>query len=105
MFDPIVASPSGKGKSPASSSATNYTFSAAAARDRLILDKQAKQEEKLRQICSPVSSLGSELRTVVVKVVADKEVNALRIRTIYWPVSKEKEKSYFSQSFIRKFGG
>ena len=71
MFDPIVASPSGKGKSPASSSATNYENSEAASRDNFIIEKHARQEEQLRQLFTLVSSLGSEIRSVV-KVVRDR---------------------------------
>jgi len=46
-FDHIVASPSDKRKSPASSSATNYEHSEAAARDSFILEKHAVQVEQL----------------------------------------------------------
>ena len=71
-FDPIVASPSGKGKSQASSLTTTREQHIAASRDLFILEKQANQEEQLRQLFSLVSTLGSEIRSVV-KVVAENE--------------------------------
>ena len=70
-FDPIIASPSGKGKSSASSSAATREEHITAG-DVYILEKQAIQEEQLRQLLSLVSTLGSEIRSVV-KVVADNE--------------------------------
>jgi hypothetical protein len=70
-FDPIVASPASKGKSQASSSATTREENITA-RDVYILEKQANQEEQLRQLFSLVNSLGSEVRSVI-KVVAENE--------------------------------
>ena len=69
-FDPIVLSPSGKGKSSASSSATNFENSQDAARDNFIPEKQRGHEDQLRQLFNFVRSLGSEIRSVV-KVVAN----------------------------------
>jgi len=71
-FDPIIASPSGKGKSPASSSARIFENSSATARDNFILEKQAGHQEQLRQLFSLATTLGSEIRSVE-KVVAENE--------------------------------
>ena len=75
-FDPIIASPSGKGKSSASSSAATREENITA-RDVYILEKQANQEEQLRQLFSFFSSLGSEIRSVV-KVVAVAEEQRIK---------------------------
>ena len=71
VFDRVVGPPSGKGKSTATSSDHDATGSSISERDVFILDKQAQQEEQLRQLFSLVSSLGSEIRSVV-KVVEQK---------------------------------
>jgi hypothetical protein len=90
-FDPIIASPSGKGKGQASSSTTTYD-SNAAARDNFILEKQAGQEEQLRQLFSLVSSLGSEIRSVV-KVVAENESQRINDKNKSGPSQKDTGKA------------
>jgi hypothetical protein len=78
IFDPIVGPPSGKNQSIASvSSASLFSASEATARDDEVLEKQAKREKQLRQLFSPVISLGSEVRSVIdlVRANESKRVN------------------------------
>jgi hypothetical protein len=77
VFDPIVGPPSGKKKCLASaSSASPFFQSEAAPRDDRILERQAEQDEQLRNIFSLVSSLGSEVRSVIDLVGANENKRA-----------------------------
>ena len=76
-FDPIVASLCGKKKRQALSSSNNKN-SEAGALDNLILDRQERHDKHLQQIFSLVSSIGSEVRSVVKAVVAESESHRIK---------------------------
>jgi hypothetical protein len=67
-FDRTIGPPSsGKGKEAAEAAETSGT-APSVNRDDFILEQQAEQAQQLRQLFSLVSSLGSEIKTVVERV-------------------------------------
>ncbi len=90
-FDPIIAAPSSKGKGQTTSS-TSTREQNAASRDLFILEKQANQEEQLQQLFSLVSTLGSEIRSVV-KVVEENENKRINDNNKSGPYQKDTGKA------------
>jgi hypothetical protein len=87
-FDRVICPPT-KDKSPASTS-TRADDSSTSSRDDFILNKQAQQEEQLRQLFNLVNSLGSEIRSVVKVVESSSEQ---RVDRKSGPPQKETEKA------------
>ena len=72
VFDPVVGPPSGKDKLQASSSSDpHFRQPYVTSRDDEVLQRQAVQDEQLRQLFSIVSSLGSDVRTCISLVGAN----------------------------------
>ena len=91
-FDAVIGPPARRGKSPATASASEApTGSSTSDRDNFILEKQAQQEEQLRQLFNLVSSLGSEIRSIV-KVVGESSSEE-RVDHKSGPTQKEKGKA------------
>ncbi len=89
-FDPVVGSHASKDNSSASTSAQEVADGFISERDVFILEKQAQQEEQLRQLFSLVTTLGSDIRSVV-KVVASSSEQRLDHQSD--PAHKEKGKA------------
>ena len=89
-FDPVVGPQTSKDNSSASASAQEVADISISDRDVFILEKQAQHEEQLRQLLSLVTTIGSEIRSVV-KVVANSSEQRLNHQSD--PAHKEKGKA------------
>jgi hypothetical protein len=90
-FDPVVGPPASKDISSASASAQGVAYSSISERDVFILERQAQQEVQLRQLFSLVTTLGSEIKSVVKVVASSSEQSRLDHQSN--PAHKEKGKT------------